>query len=115
MQLREIQSLLPPTPLGDLLSRPLIHLQEKLHYSLCHNILHGRILAPGDVGPHLLKINHPHSLLQQGVFIGPVLTVPWLITKDPLIHPVVEYPQQAPNALGHDPSVLSIDKYSLYY
>ena len=95
--------LLPP-PLGDPESWPPLRLQEKVHNRSRWNVLRDLILAPGDIGINFLQDYRLRSLLQKGVFPGPILPELWLFPQYLPCHPVVESPQQLPNVRGHEPS-----------
>ena len=105
-QTHKTQYLLISPTLGYPWYRPPLCLQEKFHSC---------ILAPRDVGLHLLQAYLPHILLQRGLFPCPILPAPWLFLWDPPHQPVVEYLQQPFNAWGHDPSLCTEYQDGLHY
>ena len=108
-------SLLIPPPLGNPQSWPLYCLQTEVQSSLCHDILYDRILAHVDVGLHLFQPKLLNSFYQRGVLSVPFLQSLGLIYLDPLRNPVVETPQQPPNAQGHDPRLCAEEQVGLHY
>ena len=97
-------------PIGDPQYQTMLYIQAKIHNRSRINVLHNHILAPGDIGLHLLQDYHPHSLLQRELSPIKILPVPFMFPQDPLRHPIVEPPKYPHNAWGNDPSNCSEDQ-----
>ena len=72
-------------------------------------------MEPGDVGIHIFQTYLLYSLLQWGVFPGPVLLMPWLLPKYNPRQPVLESPYNLLDAQVHEPSLCAKNQDSLNY
>ena len=109
------QSFLIPPPLTLPRSRPPLRLHEEVYNMLRWNVLRDHILAPGDVGLHIIESDHPHRSPKREILPGTFIPQPGLFSQDPLGQLMLEISKPPLYYWVNDPSLCTAYQDGLHY